>query len=292
MLLLAASLAAAAAPLTAIDVPFQRLPSGHIVVPVTLDGHTAPFVVDSGASVTVVKPSTWEAAGHDANAGAKAGAAGAGGRVTGVRVVSIPTIAVDGNPVHLGFGVVMDIATGSDAAGDAADHGFGGILGADVLRQYVVEVDFDAQRLRLLPEASAAPVAWVPARRLRGGLTGVDVRVGDSTVPAIVDLGADATILNLHAAALPGVAAVPDCGHGALGADAHVLELRCATVPGLVVGGRALGGADATSVSVSDLPVFRVMRLGSRPAMILGLDRLGHGTLVLDARHRRIGYRE
>lgn len=288
MLLLAAHLALAA-PLLAIDVPFQRLPSGHIVVPVTIDGTTTPFVVDSGASVTVVKPSTWEAAGHDADVGTRVGAAGAGGRVGSVRVVSIPTIAVDGNPVRVGYGVVMDIATGADA--HEAD-GFGGILGADVLRQYVVEVDFDAQRLRLLPEPSAAPVAWVDARRLRGGLTGVDVRIGDAVVPAIVDLGADSTILNPRAAALPGVAAVPDCGRGALGADDHRLELSCATVPALKVGDHALGAADDAQVSVAELPVFRTMRLASRPAMILGLDRLAHGTLVLDARHRRIGYRE
>lgn len=37
---------ALAAPRTTIDIPFERLETGRIVVPVTIDGYTAPFVVD------------------------------------------------------------------------------------------------------------------------------------------------------------------------------------------------------------------------------------------------------
>lgn len=287
------SLALLPAAHAAIEVPFTRLETGHVVIPVTLDGVTTPFVLDTGASATVVLPSTWEAAGHDSDHGMVVGGKGAGGTVDGVRLIKLPTLGIGGQTVTVGYAVMMDVAAVAPEAGKVPL--FGGILGLDVMRNYVVELDFGSQILKLYGPDEVAPVAkaWIPTRRLRAGLMGVDLTVAGTRVPAVLDLGATGTILNAAAAALPGVTPVADCGSKAFGADEHELTLACVTVDDLSVHDRDFG---ATALSVADLPIFETMRLGTKhgkpsPAAIFGVDLLGEDVLILDAAGKRFGWR-
>lgn len=276
-----------------IEVPFTRLETGHVVIPVTLNGVTTPFVLDTGASATVVLPATWEAAGHDSDHGMVVGGKGAGGTVEGVRLIKLPTLGIGDQTVTVGYAVMMDVAAVAPAKGQAPL--FGGILGLDVMRNYVLELDFGTQMLRLYGPDEVPPVAkaWIPTRRLRGGLMGVDLTVAGTRVAAVVDLGATGTILNAAAAALPGVTPVADCGSKAFGADEHELTLDCVTVDALSVPTRDFG---ATALSVADLPIFETMRLGTKhgkpsPAAIFGVDLLGEDVLILDAAGKRFGWR-
>lgn len=287
------SLALLPAAHAAIEVPFTRLDPGLVVIPVTLDGVTTPFVLDTGASATVVLPSTWEATGHDSDHGMVVGGKGAGGTVEGVRLIKLPTLGIGDQTVTVGYAVMMDVAAAAPEAGQAPL--FGGVLGLDVMRNYVVELDFGTQILKLYGPDEVAPVAkaWIPTRRLRGGLMGVDLIVAGVKVPAVLDLGATGTILNAAAAALPGVTPVADCGSKAFGADEHELSLACVTVDDLSVHTRNFG---VTSLSVADLPIFETMRLATRhgkpsPAAIFGVDLLGEDVLILDAAGERFGWR-
>ncbi len=289
MLLLALLPAAQAA----IELPFTQLETGHVIIPVTLDGVTTPFVLDTGASATVVLPATWDAAGHDSEHGMVVGGKGAGGSVQGVRLIKLPTLGIGGQDVKVGYAVVMDVAAVAPVEGGAPQ--FGGILGVDVLQHYVVELDFGAHVLKLYGPDEAAPVAkaWTPTRRLRGGLMGIDLKLAGATIPAVLDLGATGTILNTAAAALPGVTKVDDCGSRAFGADEHELTLDCVTVEDLAVQSRDFG---ATALSVADLPIFQTMRLATKhgkpsPAAIFGVDLLGQDVLILDAAGKRFGWR-
>jgi len=279
--------------LAAIEVPFTRLETGHVVVPITFDGVTVPFVLDTGASATVVLPATWEAAGHDSEHGMVVGGKGAGGAVQGVRLVQLPTVAIGGSEVKVGYAVVMDVAAAGPEEGAAPQ--FGGILGLDVLRDFVVQLDFGTSTMTLYGPGETAPVAkaWTSTRRLRGGLMGVDLDVAGTRVAAVVDLGATGTILNTAAAALPGVTKVADCGSKAFGADHNELTLDCVNVTGLAVTSRDFG---PTPLSVADLPIFETMRMATKrgkpsPAAIFGVDLLGQDVLILDAAHSRFGWR-
>ena len=271
-----------------IEAPFTQLASGQVVVVLDIGTTEAPFIVDTGASVTVITPKLWAAAGNTPDEGARIGGAGAGGELSGARLVTSPELLLGGAALSVGYAVVMDLETGEEMPN------VGGILGLDVLRAYVAEFDFSTHVVRLYgkEDLPPSPTAWTTTKHLRGGLLGVDLLFGTTPVPAVVDLGASGTILNTAAAALPGVTAREGCAAHAFGADENALTLSCAAVDKLSVASRDFGAGDVT---VNDLPVFTTLRMGKKhgkpaPAAVLGVDRLGQGTFVVDAAGRRVGW--
>jgi predicted aspartyl protease len=229
MVLLSVALAAA------IEIPYRRLESGHLVVEVSVEGQApVPFVVDTGASVTVLSPATWQAAGGDPERGLKLRAAGAGGVVQDVRLLSGVDLVVAGFPIRVGAAAMVDLGEGLP---------FGGLIGRDILRRYVVEVDDTRSTLTLHPHGTVLELDGVllRMRRARGGLTTVELQIGAVGIPALFDLGAAGTILNTAAAALPGVTELPDCGDHAVGADQSTIHLGCVSIAALALGDLALG---------------------------------------------------
>ncbi len=282
------TLALAAAPVAPapISVPFTQLDTGHILIPVTIDGISTPFILDTGASVSVVLPAVWEATGHDPDHGLKIAGQGAGGAVSGVRVVHVPTITIGGATVDVGYMVEMAVAAEAPAPGQAA--AFGGILGDDLLRNYVTELDFDTHVARFYGAGTTPPVpkSSVTTRRLRGGLMGIDLTISGKMLPGVLDLGAAATILNADALALVGATRQPDCGRKAVGADEHALQLDCVAPLSVSLGPHTFGDV---ALNVADLPIWATLRMKG-PAAILGVDLLGHGTILVDPRHHVVGW--
>ena len=268
-----------------IVVPFTQLESGHILVPVTVGSVHTQFVLDTGASVSVVLPATWGAMGNDPAHGLKVGGQGAGGAV-GARVVKLPTMDLGDRTIDVGYAVVMDVAAEAPAEGEPAK--FGGIFGEDLLRRYVVQLDFETHTLTLYGASDVAPTPTLtaPLRRLRGGLLGIDLTISGKTVPAVLDLGSAATILSNDAVGFIGATMLAACGRKAVGADHHALDLACV---GPVTVGAASHSFGDVGVNVADLPVFSTLRMAG-PAAILGVDLLGHGRLIFDPRHKRIGW--
>ena len=281
------SLARAAEP--ALVLPYTLDPtSGHLRVTAAIDG--APpgsFVFDTGAPLAIVSRATWRAAGHDPDKGFRKRAHGAGGSSVELRLATGATATVqapDGSAQTLPLSVV--------AVGDVPQLPGGepiaGILGIDLFKGRVAEIDLSRHRIVLHPrDADPAPgVAWHRLRRGRGRLLRAEVQVGETPVDALVDLGSGTTLLNPLAGALPGVRTIAGCTTEARGLDGLPIPLRCAEAPLSFAGHRL----SPRHLMVGPAGVMQVLRMDRAPGMVLGNDSLRSGQLFIDLRRKRIAW--
>lgn len=276
-LLLAAAAAKSDLPTGDVAVPFERVDSGHIVIQVAVGSAApVPMVVDTGASVTVLTPDTWRAAGGNPDKGLKVRGRAAGGKLEDVRLAAGVDLTIGGAAIPVGAAVVMPM--------DLQVPGFpviGGVLGRDVLRQYVVEVDDGTGTFTLHPAKSVLSsegMAILPMHRVRSNLTATVATVSGQPVEAVIDLGASMTVFNAQATRVAGVTPTP-CEGTAMGADGVAMTLTCLTLDRFALGDLELGPMTVTAV---DLPIFKPLRLDDAPAMILGNDVYAGRRLILD----------
>lgn len=260
--------------------PLEVLPSGHPVVQVSIDG-SAPrrFVIDTAASTTTILPQLRKqmpGLGAHKDDQPLSGASGA----TEIELSKIDRLAVEGRDFRQ---IDMVLLPPSPVDGLGVD----GILGADVIADFTVEMDMPGRRWRMTPQADARMLegmtASVPfvldsarAPRLTIKLNGVEV-------PAVLDTGARGTILNWAAARAlgispeaPGVAAASDV-KGASGHGTASVKTRLASL--------AMGTAVVTApeVRIADLSVFQVIGFkADQPAVILGIDMFADRRFVID----------
>jgi hypothetical protein len=252
--------------------PLVVTPSGHVLVEVAVgDAAPRPFVLDTGASVTTLAPALW-----DGPLGRAIPIAGAGG-ATDARLVKEVHLSLGDERLTLPYAVVMDPSDLRELHPD-----LGGVLGMDVLRQLVVSLDWKGAAIDWSAERPSAPATTL--RRARGGLLLVELDLPGGVVPGVLDLGAEATVLNPLARAQAGARRQGDA-QAATGVDGE-LELEPVEVDfcGVVSGGRR----EPCSVTSAALSVFEVLRLSDVPAAVVGVDLLGGGALVLDARRREL----
>ncbi len=269
------------------DVPIERLASGHLAVAVHVRG-AGPlrFLLDTGASVSVVTPATRARLGAAARAGPRAHAKTAAGSAGRVELVDLPPVRLGGHATEGLVAAVMPLDHLAEPLGGEP----AGVLGQNFFASYVVEFDLGAAHLRLYDPARAP--AWdgaVPLAPLRGtGLFAVEARLepGDVPLSAVIDLGAGRSVVNLAAAramgldvqALREAEAIRGASRGDVSAKTH--RFARLSVGGITVEGPRL--------LVADLPVFRPLGLARRPAMILGFDQLDGRVVGLDVGRRRL----
>jgi hypothetical protein len=162
-----------------------------------------------------------------------------------------------------------------------------GIVGLDVLGNYVADFNFLNSKLTLHPRGTPAAALGarfhrVAAERLRGGLLGLPVSIKGTNGVAVLDTGARDSRINWRFAAAAGIR--PD-SPGLI--DDGVIQ--GATNTPMVsrrgsVGDVWLGGFVRRDVStrIVDLPVFDAFGVGDRPAMILGMDLLRDTRMIVD----------
>lgn len=260
--------------------PLEILPSGHPVVQVSIDG-SAPkrFVIDTAASSTTIMPKLRaEMPGLVAKLSDDP-VDGAAGRVD-VETTVVRQVGVAGH----GFRSpeLMLLPPGP------TDHlGIDGILGADLIADFVVELDMPGRSWRMAPKVEAGMLdglsASVPfvldemrAPRLTISLNGVEV-------PAILDTGARGTIINWAAAKAiglsphsPGLAKASDIK----GATNHAMPSVEAPIDALAIGEAKVEGR---KVRVADLSIFKVLGFApEQPAVILGIDMFADRRFVID----------
>lgn len=270
---------AVAAPSPAMQ-PLEILPSGHPVVQVSVDG-SAPkrFVIDTAASSTTIMPKLRaEMPGLVAKLSDDP-LDGAAGR-SDVETAVVKQVDVAGRTFRSLELILLP-------PGPTDRLGIDGILGADIIADFAVELDMPGRRWRMMPKVEvgmldglSASVPFVLDDMRTPRLT---IRLNGVEVPAILDTGARGTIINWAAAKAlglspdsPGLAKASDIK----GATNHATASVETPIDVLTIGEARIEGR---KVRIADLSVFKVLGFTlEQPAVILGIDMFADRRFVID----------
>ncbi len=288
----------AAASLPGADAPSPVVPPGPYVppdtlaavrdlysrmtVPVTVNGQGPyPFVVDTGANRTVISRELADSLGLPP-----------GDPLPVNGVAGVQLTATTRAQLGLGGRVAVDaplLVMREDGIGGA------GLLGLDDLDGQAVTLDFRRQEVRIEPGRRLAGdhlAIVLKAYRRDGQLLLVDADLDDHTVIAFLDTGSDNTIGNL---ALASRASAADAINRPQ-LDASIVSATGQTIDGAIREVQKLRLGRLTiarwSMTFADLHTFRLWRLTSRPAMLLGVDVLSRFDYVcLDFARNQVRFR-
>ncbi len=270
----------AATPAAAAFQPLEMLPSGHPVVRVAVDG-SAPrrFVIDTAASETTILPKLRAAMAGLVVKPSDEPLDGAAGR-SEVETATVGLLEVAG----FGFRSLEALVL---PPGPVDGLGVDGILGADIIADFAVELDIPAHRWRMTRSADAAMLrglsASVPFTLDEERAPRLTIRLNGVEVPAVLDTGARGTIINWAAAKAIGL--TPDTpglvkGTDVRGATAHATPSVKAKLARLSIDTAEMRDRD---IRIADLPVFKVLGFeADQPAVILGIDMFADRRFVID----------
>ncbi len=273
------------------ELEMRRTQTGHLLVPLELEGRSFEFILDTGASISVITPETRDRLGFDEKAGESVQAAGANGEIGGVRLLELSGLEIARRryaPLHF---AVMSLAHLEAPLGSALP----GILGQNFLSLHHLELDFAAGRMRLHPRDRQAPrlegAVAVPFDNFEiAPLIRIEVAIdGHAPFPAVLDLGAGRSILNAAAVRALGLdpddPALPRVEPPLLGADNQPLELRAQDFEELRIGELSI---EAPHLYIGDIGIFESLGVADTPAMVFGVDLLEGRRLVIDYESRRL----
>ncbi len=268
-------------------VPLRVHDSGHLFVPVELGDKTFEFIVDTGASFTVISPQTQAALQILPNNEEQSIAAGADGEGMMLSIVTLPVVHIAGNDLADVQAAVMSM----DHLTDPLDEPVSGVLGQNILAHFRVELDLQQDTLTLADPNSRqlSQDGWtVPfdffevAPIMRLIVSGPD----GQRIPAVFDSGAGATILNQAAAEHLGAVidqrAEPS---EATGAKDTLLHLTRAHLRTLQIADLRI---HPNEVFISDLGMFEQLGVADGPAIILGVGLFDGRRLTLDYRNQTL----
>ena len=260
-------------------------PTGHVLTPVLLNG-TGPydFVVDTCASASVLVAGMAERLGLASAGSHQAEIRGASGTGSGA-LFRLDRIEVDGRargPMTLT----------SLPAPPAGPPPWAGVIGVDVLADYVAEFDVPGGRFRLHDPATdlAAAGTWaqLPFVRNQAGFPVLQGTLDGRPLRVLFDTGARRTLINWAAARLLGLAsgdpslAQAEPVRGATQQPIMAVKRSFGTI---VIGGLAI---PAGEITIADLPVFGPLGWTEAPAMILGIDKMGAYRFAVDYPRSRL----
>jgi predicted aspartyl protease len=254
-------------------------PQRELLVPVLIKDTYVQMLVDTGASMTTLTPRIKQKL--DLLVLDRGSGHGAAGEIEHVWIVMLPHIEVANQSVEMPFmsAAVVDL--------DVTNTAIDGVLGMDVLGQYVTDVDLIHHQLALHHTYETAwrtpDLVGFPYHTLRGGQIWIDATLDGTPVAAIVDLGANWSFANRQAA--PVREEAPIQMRAAIGADRHLATFDAMRDVPVRVGDL---GLRANALLIADLPIFKVFGLDDRPAMILGVDLLEGRRLVIAPQEHRV----
>ena len=247
--------------------PLQRR-GAHIVVPVTMGGQVWAFLLDTGANATVLDSGVAAQLALTAD-GLEVPAGGAGGEIDGLRLRRAVPMTIGERDYPAPMVAILDLS----------GLGLAGVLGADFLAWHTIDIDPAAGELRLtdvLPDLTG--LTPIEVQRFSAGLLRLSATVAGQPVPAMLDLGADVSVLSWRAANLAGLSYGDGERDGDLiGADGRSVSLYAAEIP-LSLGDIALG---KPRVCIANLDALR-RHFGDGPTALIGQDLLLGRRLVID----------
>jgi predicted aspartyl protease len=219
------------------EVPLT-LRDGFLTVPVTIEDKPVTMLIDTGAERTMVTPGTVSALRLDRDRHRRTQIIGTGGS----------TITENAKVQSFGFGG-YEVSDQSYAVGALGpDQSEGGLVGADWLSLFDVEIDVPQQRIALYQEQGCngryipwhGPYADIQHVRPQGrALIVLPVRVAGQPITAILDSGANTTQLTQTAAARLGVGEADlarDPASHTVGVDQANVAMHRHRFPDMVVG--------------------------------------------------------
>ena len=260
-------------PAQAADFPLTRGPQGRFLVDARVGGSKAyPFVLDTGSGRSMLYRPLVTALGLEAIPFKSVHVQTA----TGLRTMQLYKA---GSLKALGRTMPAD---GIAMMPDVDRPGTYGIIGVDLMRGMMLEIRGD--HVRVVAEDEPLPGGdWyqVQGRPVGNGSIAVDVNISGLALPALVDTGADFTVINRAAATkLMQMAdiTVTDSSTGIRSAGGG-MRAGTFTADSLIIGGKQYQNV---RVLVADLPVFSALGARRVPAMMLGVDVMGRQPVVLD----------
>jgi predicted aspartyl protease len=270
-------------------IPRQISSTGHIVVKTRLNGRGPfRFVIDTGASISVV----YEAASAEAG-------------IEPVPGIQVHVFGMTGSGLFP-LARVTELSVGSESWSNArvallpktvpGDDRVDGILGVDFLSRYAVLYSQQERVLRLYPRELIADQSYrgwdrIGLRELRVGDGNVAVFVFDmyidaEHIPTVFDLGATVNAMNRRAARALDILVrrprrLPEV-QGVSGRTEVLAELRVwrLQIENSFWRNRIF--------LVGEFPVFETLGLDRRPAAIAGADLFGRRDFIIDFARQRL----
>lgn len=276
---LAAGAAAQPSSVLPLERPWLGLPQTNVV----LNGHVAArMIVDTAASATVIGDDTIARLGLEGR-GRPATVSGATGS-NAAQYYRLRSLQL-GPHLYRRIGAYGLPALAAPVEAD-------GLLGADILRQHVVEFDMPGRRLIFHDPRTDVPALdgriWdaIATGRRSDGFMLVEVSIGALTMPALIDTGAVQNFINREAARQLGLRFVPESDSIApiTGVSGHVQEINQLEISRFSIGEVEFG---ASRVGVADLAIFDALELDG-PAMLLSAEVLADRRFVIDYPRSRL----
>lgn len=260
---------------------------GRIMAPVMLNGQGPfRFVVDTGASRSVVSERLVEHLGLDQELETRITIQGATG------AEAMPAVLIE----HLQAGDIRLENVRLPVVGPGVLAGADGILGVEGFDKMRMVVDFTTDSIAITRARSSwvGRKGWyrVPVRLRFGRLMVAQARIGDVAVKAVIDTGAERTLGNLALRDALGLGTVEHLARAqsiVIGATSVTESALTLPSPVIVFGQTVISGVDVT---FGDLHVFRIWELEQEPALVIGMDVLGTPkALMFDYRNEELQLR-
>jgi len=256
------------------QVTTENIARGRMTVPVVIDDQ-GPFifVVDSAANASVIASDVAERLGLVSAGAVNMNTLIASERVQTVRARRLETGVLEVESPRLAL---------------AQRGGLGhidGLLGTDLLAGHRLTMNFRGRTAIHIGRSRRSRTGFLDIREptvkligstSAGKLVLVQAIIGNTPTVAVIDTGAQVSIVNTAAADRAGLspATLSDGASRALvrSPTGSSKEARIMSVPSLRIGGVSLG---RNSVLVGDFHTFDLLGLRDTPAMLLGVDMLG-----------------
>lgn len=253
--------------------------AGRIIVPVSIDGKGPfRFLLDTGANGSMISPALVRQLGLTSKHTSEVQVQG----TTGVE--RLPCVTID----ELSIGAIVKHDINMPVSSSPVLTGIGGILGMAGFGPVRVLVDFHLNRVEVERSSERLLEGYldIQGQRTAGGLLMIPAYVGDVPVEAVIDTGAEETLGNgaLREALLR--AAQHSQQAKIYGVTKQVRVGGFASSPAIALGPVVVEGL---GIVYSDIPIFKIWHLDSRPALIIGMNVLGSvAGLVLDYPRARV----